>query len=98
MSNLVLVVTVNVQPEYVEKLKPAMLENAAKSAQEATCHQFDVIVSQDDENTFMFYEVYKDKQALADHRQTPHFLKYWNLMQELGDNVQRTAQLYNKLS
>ena len=98
MSDLVLVVTVKVQPEYVEQLRPAMLENAAKSVQEETCYQFDVIVSQDDENTFMFYEVYKDEQALADHRKTAHFLSYWNLMQELGDKVQRTAQLFNKLS
>ena len=98
MSNLVLVVTVRVQPEFVTKLKPAMLENAAQSVQEENCYQFDVIVSQDDENTFMFYEVYKDEQALADHRQTPHFLNYWNLMQELGDSVERNAQLFNKLN
>ena len=98
MSNLVLVVTVKVQPEFVAKLKPAMLENAAQSVQEENCYQFDVIVSQDDENTFMFYEVYKDEQALADHRQTPHFLNYWNSMQELGDNVERNAQLFNKLN
>ena len=98
MSDLVLVVTVKVQPEYIEKLRPAMLENAAKSAQEETCYQFDVVVSQDDETTFMFYEVYKDEQALADHRKTAHFLNYWNLMQELGENVQRTAQLFNRLS
>jgi len=98
MSNLVLVVTVKVQPEFVAKLKPAMLENAAQSVQEEDCYQFDVIVSQDDENTFMFYEVYKNEQALADHRQTPHFLNYWNLMQELGDNVERNAQLFNKLN
>lgn len=98
MSNLVLVVTVKVQPEYRAKLEPAMLENAAQSVREEKCHQFDVIVSQDDENTFMFYEVYEDEQALADHRQTPHFLSYWNLMQELGDNVERTAQLFDKLS
>jgi len=98
MSNLVLVVTVKVKPEYVDTLKPAMLENAAQSSKEDTCYQFDVIVSQDDENCFMFYEVYKDEQALAEHRQTPHFLNYWNLMQELGDNVERTAQLHDKLS
>ncbi|MBD09056.1 MAG: hypothetical protein CMD70_10155 [Gammaproteobacteria bacterium] len=98
MSKIALVVTVKVKPEYTEKLKPAMLENAKQSAQEEACYQFDVIVSQDDENTFMFYEVYKDEQALADHRQTPHFLNYWNLMQELGDNVERSAQLFKKLS
>jgi autoinducer 2-degrading protein len=98
MSDLVLVVTVKVKPEYVDRLKPAMLENAAQSIKEETCYQFDVVVSQDDENCFMFYEIYKDEQALAEHRQTPHFLSYWNLMQELGDNVERTAQLHDKLS
>ena len=98
MSKLVLVVTVKARAGFADKLKPAMLENAAQSVLEEGCHQFDVIVSQDDENTFMFYEVYKDEQALADHRQTPHFLNYWNLMQELGENVERSAQLFNKLS
>ncbi len=98
MPNLVLVVTVKVQAEYTAKLRPAMLENAAQSVQEETCYQFDVIVSQDDENTFIFYEVYKDEASLAEHRKTPHFLNYWNLMQELGDKVERHAQLHNKLS
>ena len=46
----------------------------------------------------MFYEVYRDAQALADHRQTPHFLNYWQVMQALGDNVERTAQLFSRLS
>jgi len=98
MSNLVLVVTVKVQAEYVEKLKPAMLENAAQSVQEENCYQFDVIMSQEDENVFMFYEVYKDEQALAEHRNTPHFLRYWNLLEELGDKAERNAQLFNKLN
>jgi quinol monooxygenase YgiN len=98
MPNLVLVVTVKVQAEYAAELKLAMLENASKSAQEETCYQFDVIVSQDNENSFIFYEVYKDEAALAEHRKTPHFLNYWNLMQELGDKVERHAQLHNKLS
>jgi (4S)-4-hydroxy-5-phosphonooxypentane-2,3-dione isomerase len=98
MSDLVLVVTVKVKPGYVDVLKPAMLENAAQSVKEETCYQFDVIVSRDDENTFIFYEVYKDERALAAHRKTPHFLSYWKLMQELGDKVERSAQLYDKLS
>ena len=82
MSKIALVVTVKVKPEYTEKLKPAMLENAKQSAQEEACYQFDVIVSQDDENTFMFYEVYKDEQALADHRQT---LKRYQSLEHVSD-------------
>ena len=98
MSDLVLVVTVQVRPEYRDRLKPAMLENAAQSVLEEDCYQFDVTVSQEDENIFMFYEVYKDEEALAAHRKTPHFLDYWNLMEELGDNVKREAQLFNKVN
>jgi quinol monooxygenase YgiN len=75
-----------------------MLENAANSVKEDGCLQFDVIQSQDDENTFLFYEVYTDADALASHRETPHFLKYWNMMQELGDGVKRTAQLHDLIS
>jgi len=98
MANLVLVVNVTVDAEHTEALKPAMLVNAANSVKEDGCLQFDVIVSQDDENTFLFYEVYTDADALASHRETPHFLKYWNMMQDLGDGVKRTAQLHDLLS
>ncbi len=98
MSNLVLVVNVKIKPGHGDELKPAMLVNAANSVQEDGCHQFDVIVSEDDENEFLFYEVYEDADALASHRQTPHFLKYIGLMQALGDNVERTAQIYTQLS
>jgi len=98
MADLVLVVTVKAHPDVVERLKPAMLENAASSVQEEGCLQFDVIVSQDDEHTFIFYEVYKNEEALASHRQTPHFLAYRDLMQELGDSVERTAQPFDKLT
>ena len=98
MADVVLVVTVKVHPDVVERLKPVMLENAAASAQEEGCLQFDVIVSQEDEHTFMFYEVYKDEGALASHRETPHFLAYRKVMDELGDAVERKATLFDRLS
>jgi len=98
MSNLVLLVTVKAHPDVVEILKPAMLHNAEQSNLEDTCYQLDVSVSQDDENSFMCYEVYIDEEALAEHRKTPHFLNYFNLMQELGDKVERRAQLHDKIS
>ena len=98
MSDLVLVVTVTIDPEYVDRLKPAMLENAARSREEEDCYGFDVNVSRDDPGAFLFYEVYKDADALAAHRNTPHFLNYWNLLQELGDKVVRTARLYDGLN
>ena len=98
MPNLVLVVNVRIKPGHGAELEPAMLENAANSVKEEHCTQFDVVVSEDDENSFLFYEVYRDAEALAAHRQTPHFLKYFALMQALGDNVERTAQIYTQLN
>jgi autoinducer 2-degrading protein len=98
MPNLVLVVNVRIKPGHGAELEPAMLENAARSVEEEGCYRFDVVVSEDDGNSFLFYEVYRDAEALAAHRQTPHFLKYFALMQALGDNVERTAQIYTQLS
>ena len=59
--------------------------------------QFDVVVSQEDDHIFVFYEFYEDKAALDAHRETAHFLAYWKLIGELGDNVRRSAQLYTLL-
>lgn len=98
MPNLVLVVNVKLAPGHGEDLKLAMLENAANSVKEDGCHQFDVVVSEDDDNSFLFYEVYEDAEALASHRRTPHFLKYFGLMQALGDKVERAAQIYSQLN
>ncbi|MBT5031131.1 MAG: antibiotic biosynthesis monooxygenase [Proteobacteria bacterium] len=98
MANIVLVVNVKTKPGCAETLIPAMQENAAKSVLEDGCFQFDISTSEDDENEFIFYEVYKNKDALASHRKTQHFLAYFNLMQDLGDNVSRNAQLYEQMS
>ncbi len=94
MAKLVNVVHVTVADGYLDQLKGPMMENARRSVEEAGCHQFDVIVSGDDDHTFMFYEVYDDEAALASHRETAHFKAYWHLLAELGDKVQRTPQLY----
>ena len=98
MSDLVLVVNVKVDPGHTAELKPAMLENAANSVEEEGCYQFDVIVSLDDPDAFVFYEVYRDTAALESHKQTPHFQKYWDLMQGLGDKVQRSSRQHNRIS
>ena len=41
------------------------------------------------------YEVYENEEALATHRETPHFLTYFALVQELDDKVERTPLLYD---
>jgi len=70
------------------------MNNARKSILEEKCYQFDVIVSKEDDHSFIFYEVYEDASALEFHRKTSHFQAYWKLLAELGENIQRTAELY----
>ncbi len=98
MSRLANIVVVKVDPSVIDRIKPAMLENAHNSVKEAGCLQFDVVQSQADENTYLFYEIYTDEAALASHRETAHFKKYWDLLAELGDKVAREAVLYDVIS
>jgi len=94
MGKLVNLVQVTVAAGYLETIKPAMLENARSSVREAGCHQFDVVVSNDDDHKFVFYEVYDDQAALDAHREADHFKAYWKILEELGGNLQRQVQLY----
>ena len=98
MAHLANVVVVKVDPSVIDRIKPAMLENAHNSVREDGCLQFDVVQSQADENTYLFYEIYTDEAALASHRKTAHFKKYWDLLNELGDKVAREAILYDRIS
>ena len=97
MSRLVNLVHVKVAEGYLDKIQDAMLANARNSVLEEKCHQFDVVVSKEDDHRLIFYEVYEDEAALDAHRETAHFQAYWKLIGELGDNIQRSAQLYTRV-
>jgi quinol monooxygenase YgiN len=73
---IVLTVTIHVKPEHVEEFTAAMLANARGSRTEPGNLRFDVLHSEDDPAHFLLYEVYRDKDAIAAHRETPHF-KTW---------------------
>ena len=69
----VLSVSIHVKPEHVEEFIPAMLANAHGSRTEPGNLRYDVLRDEDDPNHFLLYEVYRDADALAAHRETPHF-------------------------
>lgn len=74
---VVLQVTVRVKPEHLAEYVDAARENATHAvADEPGCVRFDVIQDRDDPNCFRLYEVYLSDDALAAHRQTPHFKRY----------------------
>lgn len=74
MSHFAIIVTVKVKPGTAAAFKPIILENAGAAVRdEPDCHRFEVLVDEDDPNTFFFYEQYTDAAALDTHRETPHY-------------------------
>ena len=69
-----LVVQFEVRPEQREEFLTAIRTNAEASVRdEPGCLRFDVCSVEDDENRFVFYELYTDAEAFQAHRGTPHF-------------------------
>lgn len=64
-------VVVGREKEYLE----IMRENARASYEsEDGCIQFDVVADLNQPQTFYLYEIYKNQQGLAAHKQTEHYL------------------------
>ncbi len=74
--SFVLVVSIRIKPENVDKWIPMAVENACQSRREPGCRQFDVLVDPKDRTKVLLYEVYDDEKAFDAHQQTPHFKQY----------------------
>ena len=73
---LVINVQVRVKVESVEAFKQATIENASQSIQEPGVARFDVIQQADDPTRFLLVEVYRTKDAPAQHKETAHYAKW----------------------
>lgn len=77
MDRFAIVVTIKLKPGSAEVFKPIILENATAAVRdEADCHLFHVLQSNDDPDTFFFYEVYTEEASLDIHREQPHYKKF----------------------
>jgi len=70
---LITQVMFHVKPECVEAFKAATLENARNSVREPGIARFDMLQQADDPTRFTLIEVFRDAEAPARHRATPHF-------------------------
>jgi len=66
-------VHVHVKPEYIEAFREATIENARNSIREPGIAQFDVLQQSDDPTRFLLYEVYRNPDAPAKHRETANY-------------------------
>ncbi|MGA9450850.1 MAG: antibiotic biosynthesis monooxygenase [Verrucomicrobiia bacterium] len=70
---LVIHVHVHVKPDCVEAFKEATCLNARLSLLELGVLHFDVLQQQDDPTRFVLVEVYRDAEAVAEHKKTQHY-------------------------
>lgn len=70
---VILIVNLHVKKEHLEAFRQATMENARNSIQEPGIVRFDVLQQSDDPTRFVLYEVYRDSEAPARHRETAHY-------------------------
>jgi len=69
-----IVVKTQLKPGTRKAFLNAMLPNAEASvADEPGCLVFDVLEAREEDDTFYLYEIYTDQNALATHKETPHY-------------------------
>ncbi len=89
---LSLVVNVEIVPERAEEFLKIMAHDASESIEKENggCLRFDVLRVAENSSKFIFYEVYRDQQAIEFHLTTPHF-KLFNDFKESGGVLSLTV-------
>ena len=84
-------VKVKVKPDGKQRFLKAIEEDALGSERdEPGCLRFNVLQDAQDENTYYFYEVYKDEAALEAHRKAPHYATWRAVADTLDGPTQPT--------
>jgi len=69
-----LIVKLRIKPEQRDTfLKAVEVDALGSERDEPGCLRFNVLQSEEDENVYYFYELYKDEAALDAHRAAPHY-------------------------
>jgi (4S)-4-hydroxy-5-phosphonooxypentane-2,3-dione isomerase len=88
-------VFVDVKPDRVEDFKSASIENARNSLEEPGIARFDVIQQQDDPSRFVLVEVYRTANDPARHKETPHYQKWRESVEEMMVSPRQSIKYQN---
>lgn len=80
---IVTCVHVHVKPEALDEFILASVENHLESVKEPGNLRFDFVQQADDPCRFMLYEAYVSEEASAAHKNTPHYLKWRDRVQDM---------------
>ena len=88
-------VFVDVKPDRVEDFKSASIENARNSLKEPGIARFDVIQQLDDPSRFVLVEVYRTVNDPARHKETPHYQKWRESVEEMMAAPRQSVKYQN---
>ncbi|MGD8523843.1 MAG: antibiotic biosynthesis monooxygenase [Desulfobacterales bacterium] len=88
-------VFVHVKSDKVEEFKSASMENARNSLQEPGIARFDVIQQQDDPSRFVLVEVYRTADDPARHKETQHYQKWRDSVEDMMAEPRRAIKYQN---
>jgi quinol monooxygenase YgiN len=80
---LVVLVQVRVKSDAIEAFKAATLDNARHSLKEPGIARFDVLQDSDHPDRFVLVEAYRSGDAPARHKETAHYLKWRDTVEEM---------------
>jgi autoinducer 2-degrading protein len=80
---IVTCVHVYVRPEALDEFIQVSTENHLGSVKEPGNLRFDFVQQADDPCRFMLYEAYVSDEASAAHKNTPHYLKWRDRVQDM---------------
>ncbi len=88
-------VFVHVKTDRAEVFKQASLENARNSIQEPGVARFDVLQQQDDPSRFVLVEVYRTPEDPARHKETSHYKKWRDAVEEMMAEPRSSMKFHN---
>ncbi|MFZ4862776.1 putative quinol monooxygenase [Sphingobacterium sp. Mn56C] len=71
-----LTATLRVNENYLEEVKPVLLNMVAETRKEKACLQYDLHQGTDDPATFVFYEIWENQEGLDLHNKQPYIQNF----------------------
>ena len=88
-------VFVHVKLDKVEEFKSASMDNASNSVKEPGIARFDVIQQRDDPSRFVLVEVYRTADDPARHKETQHYQKWRDTVEDMMAEPRRAIKYQN---
>ncbi len=92
---LSVLVNIKVKAGNVEAFKAAMIINAEASRKEPGIARFDVLQGSDDPTRFVLVEAYRNNDAPAAHKETAHYKKWRDTVEEMMAEPRQSLKCAN---